>query len=144
MTCFSSNARNAIPTRGLGDDFPLVIQVGRTAEIRCSTVDSQLHDDVAGTRPPREVAAQGEGDAGGRVLVRAGDLAHEQDDGHDRQRGGGDGGAVADHARKAWPIMPPPAAASTRKKVPSSSVNSRRHSCRGSLKSVMRSMTLRS
>ncbi len=45
---------------------------------------------------------------------------------------------------KAWPIMPPPAAASTRKKVPSSSENSRRHSCRGSLKSLMRSMTLRS
>ena len=42
---------------------------------------------------------------------------------------------------KAWLIMPPPAAASTRKKVPSSSENSRRHSCRGSLKSLMRSMT---
>ena len=45
---------------------------------------------------------------------------------------------------KAWPIMPPPAAASTRKKVPSSSENSRRHSWRGLLKSLMRSMTLRS
>ena len=42
----------------------------------------------------------------------------------------------------AWPIIPPPAAASTRKKVPSSSENSRRHSCRGSLKSVIRSMML--
>ena len=42
---------------------------------------------------------------------------------------------------KAWPIMPPPAATSTRKNVPSNSENRRRHSCRGSLKSVMRSMT---
>ena len=42
---------------------------------------------------------------------------------------------------KAWPIIPPPAATSTRKKVPSSSENSRRHSWRGSWKSVMRSMT---
>ena len=41
---------------------------------------------------------------------------------------------------KAWPIMPPPAATSTRKKVPSSSENSRRHSCRGSLKLVIRSV----
>ena len=39
---------------------------------------------------------------------------------------------------KAWPIMPPPAATSTRKNVPSTSENSRRHSWRGSLKSVMR------
>ena len=44
----------------------------------------------------------------------------------------------------ASPIMPPPAAASTRKKVPSSSENRRRHSWRGSLKSLIRSMTLRS
>ena len=29
---------------------------------------------------------------------------------------------------KAWPIIPPPAATSTRKKVPSNSENSRRHS----------------
>ena len=43
---------------------------------------------------------------------------------------------------KAWPIMPPPAATSTRKKVPSTSENRRRHSWRGSLKLVMRSMTL--
>ncbi len=39
----------------------------------------------------------------------------------------------------AWPIMPPPAATSTRKKVPSTSEKMRRHSCRGSLKSAMRS-----
>ena len=43
---------------------------------------------------------------------------------------------------KAWPIMPPPAVASTRKKVPSSSENSRRHSCRGSLSLSTRSITL--
>ena len=43
---------------------------------------------------------------------------------------------------KAWPIIPPPAAASTRKNVPSSSETSRRHSCRGLSKSVIRSMTL--
>ena len=42
---------------------------------------------------------------------------------------------------KAWLIMPPPAAARTRKNVPSSSENRRRHSWRGSLKSVMRSTT---
>ncbi len=41
---------------------------------------------------------------------------------------------------KAWLIMPPPAAARTRKKVPSTSENRRRHSCRGSLKSVIRSL----
>ena len=41
---------------------------------------------------------------------------------------------------KAWPIIPAPAAASTRKKVPSSSANNRRHSCRGSLKLVTRSI----
>jgi hypothetical protein len=41
---------------------------------------------------------------------------------------------------KAWPIIPPPAAASTRNRVPSNSENSRRHSCRGSLKSAMRSV----
>ena len=58
----------------------------------------QLRDDVAGDAPPREVAAQGEGDADGRVQVRAGDLAHVQDDPQDRQRRGRDGGAVADHA----------------------------------------------
>ena len=34
----------------------------------------------------------------------------------------------------AWPIIPPPAATSTRKNVPSSSENSRRHSCFGSRK----------
>ena len=42
----------------------------------------------------------------------------------------------------AWPIIPPPAATSTRKNVPSSSEKSRRHSCRGSWKSLIRSMTL--
>ena len=36
---------------------------------------------------------------------------------------------------KACPIMPPPAATRTRKKVPSSSENSRRHSCDESWKS---------
>ncbi len=41
---------------------------------------------------------------------------------------------------KAWPIIPPPAAARTRKNVPSSSEKRRRHSWRGSLKSVIRSM----
>ena len=35
----------------------------------------------------------------------------------------------------AWPIIPPPAATSTRKKVPSSSEKSRRHSWLGSWKS---------
>ena len=45
---------------------------------------------------------------------------------------------------KAWPIMPPPAAASTRKNVPSSSETRRRHSWRGSLKSVTRWMNSRS
>jgi hypothetical protein len=46
----------------------------------------QLHHDVARDPVPREVAAQREGDADGRVQVRAGDLAHEQDDRHDGQR----------------------------------------------------------
>ena len=35
----------------------------------------------------------------------------------------------------AWPIIPPPAATSTKKNVPSTSENSRRHSCFGSWKS---------
>ena len=40
----------------------------------------------------------------------------------------------------AWLIIPPPAATITSRNVPSSSEKSRRHSWRGSLKSVMRSM----
>ena len=45
----------------------------------------ELHDDVAGHPLPREVTAQGEGDADRRVQVGTGDLAHEQDDGDDRR-----------------------------------------------------------
>ena len=60
----------------------------------------QLHHDVAGNPPPREVAAQGEGEADGRVQMRARHLAHEQDDGHDHQSRRHHGGLAADHARK--------------------------------------------
>ena len=42
---------------------------------------------------------------------------------------------------KAAPIIPPPAATSTRKKVPTSSETSRRHSWRGSWKSMTRVVT---
>ena len=48
-------------------------------------------------------------------------------------------GATTAAARLIWPLptrIPPPAATSTRKNVPSSSENSRRHSSRGSSKSL--------
>ena len=56
----------------------------------------ELHDDVAGDAPPREVTAQRERDADRGVQVGTGDLAHEQDDGHHHQGGGDDGGLSAD------------------------------------------------
>ncbi len=57
---------------------------------------AELHDDVAGNPPPREVAASGEGEADGRVEVGARHLAHEQDDRHHHQPGRGDGCGAAD------------------------------------------------
>jgi hypothetical protein len=45
-----------------------------------------LDEDVPGDAPPREVAAQRERDADGRVEVGAGHLAHEQDDRRHHQR----------------------------------------------------------
>ena len=60
----------------------------------------ELHDDVARDSPPREVAAQREGDAHGRVEMRAGHLAHEQDDRHHHESRRDDGRVPADRVRE--------------------------------------------
>ena len=66
----------------------------------------QLDDDVARHPLPREVPAQGKGNADRRVQVGTGYLAHEQDDGHDRQRRCDHSCRAADHARKGVPHHP--------------------------------------
>ena len=60
----------------------------------------ELGQDVAGHPPPREVAAQGEGDGDGWVEVGAGDLAHEQDDGQDHETRSDDRSLVGDEVRE--------------------------------------------
>ena len=56
----------------------------------------ELGDDVARDTPPREVPAQRERQRHGRVQVRAGDRAHEQDDRHHHQARGHDRRGEAD------------------------------------------------
>jgi hypothetical protein len=66
----------------------------------------ELDDDVARDPPPRKVPAQREGQRHGRVQVRAGDRAHEQDDRRHHQARGDDRRREADLP---LPMQQPPA-----------------------------------